>query len=262
MDSLTDQPTTLPPRFLPPQPDLEVPPAPEPGPETKTTTVPAAAGAALEASSGTASRKLRAAPLARALFGALANPLEWWRAARLQLARRAHRHSFDDAQLSLYARVLPTGFLHFGYFDDPHLRPEDMSLAGLEDAQKNYADLVLEHAGDPAEPVLDVGCGMGGLSRMLRERGFRPVALTPDRGQAAHVRATLPGVPVVRCKFERLPAAEHAGRYGTVFTAESLQYLKLDASLPLLASVLRSGGRWVACDFFHARPSADRSCHE
>ena len=51
-------------------------------------------------------------------------------------------------------------------------------------------------------------------------------------------------------------------RYGTVYTAESLQYLKLDQALPVLESVLRPGGRWVACDFFHARPSADRSCHE
>jgi hypothetical protein len=70
-------------------------------------------------------------------------------------------------------------------------------------------------------------------------------------------------VPVVRCKFEELDVAAggHRGRYGTVFTSESLQYLKLDRALPKLAEVLRPGGRWVACDFFHARPSDDPSLH-
>ena len=31
--------------------------------------------------------------------------------------------------------------------------------------------------------------------------------------------------------------------------------------MPILQSVLRPGGRWIACDYFSIRPSADRSCH-
>ena len=37
--------------------------------------------------------------------------------------------------------------------------------------------------------------------------------------------------------------AEHAGRYGTVVTSESLQYLDLDKALPLIATLLKPGGR-------------------
>ncbi len=96
---------------------------------------------------------------------------------------------------------------------------------------------------------------------MLLDRGFQPTALTPDRLQAAHVQATLPTVPVIRTKLEKLVAANYLHRFGTIFTAESLQYLKLDQALPILTDVLAPGGRWVACDFFHARPSSDRSCH-
>ena len=70
-----------------------------------------------------ASRKLKAGTLARAFLGTAANPAELWRAAKLHLTRKACRHASDDAQLALYARVLPTGFLHFGYFDDPDQRP-------------------------------------------------------------------------------------------------------------------------------------------
>jgi hypothetical protein len=73
----------------------------------------------------------------------------------------------------------------------------------------------------------------------------------------------MPDVAVMRSKFEALDAAAHEGRYGTVFTSESLQYLDLDVALPLMARILRPGGKWVACDFFHARPApGDDSLHE
>jgi len=137
-----------------------------------------------------------------------------------------------------------------------------MSLASLMAAQTRYAELLIDLAGDPADPVLDVGCGMGGLSRMLRQRGFSPTALTPDRLQATYVGKELPDVPVIRCKFEDMPAAEHSGRFGTVFTAESLQYLKLDRALTVMAQILKPGGKWVACDYFLAHPSADKTCHD
>lgn len=191
------------------------------------------------------------------------HPKHLWQAAKLQKGRKANRKAFDDARLALYAKILPSDFLHFGYFDDPTRRPEDISLAEVAAAQTRYAELLLELAGqDKSAPVLDVGCGMGGLTRMLRDRGFTPVALTPDRLQVSHIQSTLPGVTVIRSKFEDLPAADHAQRYGTVFTSESLQYLDLDRALPLMTAILKPGGKWVACDFFHAKASDDKSIHE
>jgi cyclopropane fatty-acyl-phospholipid synthase-like methyltransferase len=157
--------------------------------------------------------------------------------------------------------MLPADFLHYGYFDDPERLGDDISLSDLACAQERYAELLLEHSGDSALPALDVGCGMGGLSRMLRDRGYTPVALTPDRSQAVYVSQRLPGVQVIRSKLEDLPAAEHAGRYGTIFTAESLQYLRLDRALPILAKILAPGGRWVACDYFRTQRGREKSGH-
>ena len=207
-------------------------------------------------------KKLKWTDFAGRLLGRAANPAHWLRAARLHRGRKAHRHTFDDAQLALYSRILPNGFLHYGYFDDPGVNPEELSLACVARAQARYAELLLDLVGDRGfSPVLDIGCGMGGLCRMLRDRGHQPVALTPDRLQASHVGATLPDVPVIRSKLEALCADAHRERFGTVITAESLQYLKLPEALPILETVLKPGGRWVACDYFHVTPSDDRSCH-
>lgn len=195
-------------------------------------------------------RKITAGMLARDFFGRALHPRHLYRAYRLHRQRKAQRRALDDAQLALYARLFPTGFLHYGYFDDPDVRPEDLSLSDIEAAQARYAQLQIELATESDLPVLDIGCGMGGLARLLVEHGFAPTALTPDRTQVAHVETTLPHVPVIRAKFEDLPIEAHRQRYGTLFTAESLQYLKLDRALPRLAEILHPGGQWIACDFF------------
>src|SRR5687767_7758877 len=66
-----------------------------------------------------AAHKLKAATLLSPLIRRALNPRRLWEAARLQARRRADRRSFDDAHLALYSQILPSDFLHFGYFDDP-----------------------------------------------------------------------------------------------------------------------------------------------
>jgi len=168
-------------------------------------------------------RKRTAKSIAGRVVARAVNPKRLWNAVKLQRNRKAHRHTYDDAQLALYAQILPTGFLHFGYFDDVTRTPEEMSLAEVLRAQTRYTEVLMDLAGPPSDGALDVGCGMGGLSRILRDKGYSPTALTPDRLQVSHITKTLPDVPVLRCKLEKLDAAKYAGQFGTVFTAESLQ---------------------------------------
>lgn len=184
----------------------------------------------------------------------LVNPAALFRAASLQFRRRAHGRT-EDAQLDFYHALLGSDFLHYGYFDDPDLDPAEMSLNDLIRAQYRYAEQLLELANpDRSGEVLDIGCGMGGLITMLRQRGYAPAAVTPDHGQIRYVRGKHPGVPTYCCKFEDLDPAEHAARYTTIFTSESLQYLRLQRALPLLEKILRPGGTWVACDYFNRDP--------
>jgi SAM-dependent methyltransferase len=193
----------------------------------------------------------------------VAHPGHLARAIKLQRGRKQRSRAFDDERLALLAQLLPSGFLHYGYFDDPNRAAEDISVRELTAAQRRYASLLLEHVHDKSSPVLDIGCGMGALSQMLREAGFSPVALTPDRLQAAYVRKTYPGIPVIESKFEEMPEPEEsAGKYGTVITSESLQYLELERTLPQMARILKPGGTWVACDYFRIGAKHGRSGHE
>jgi cyclopropane fatty-acyl-phospholipid synthase-like methyltransferase len=207
-------------------------------------------------------RRTSAWQLLRSVLGRVLHPAHLWRAISLQYHRKANRKLFADHRLEFYAKILPSDFLHYGFFETgENNEPESMSLASFAAAQTKYADLLIDLAGDSSAPVLDVGCGMGGLCRLLVDRGFNPTALTPDKLQAAYVAKMQPAIPVLRCKLEKMPSADHRHRYGTIFTAESLQYLKLDQALSILTDILKPGGRWVACDYFLTEQTADKTCH-
>ena len=208
-------------------------------------------------------RKTSPWPLLRSVLGRVLNPAHLWKAASLQYHRKANRRLFADHRLEFYAKILPSDFLHYGFFETTEkqrTREHEPRLV-CPPPRRGMRDMLIDLAGDAADPVLDVGCGMGGLCRLLVDRGFHPTALTPDRLQAAYVAKMQPAVPVLRCKLEKMPTVDHRHRFGTVFTAESLQYLKLDEALPVLAAILKPGGKWVACDYFLTHRSVDKTCH-
>ena len=201
-------------------------------------------------------KTFKASALIKSVLKRVAHPGHLVHAYKLSRSSKKTRRVRDDAELALIGKLLPGGFLHYGYFDDVTRDPREISLGDIVRAQARYAELLIEQI--KQSPILDVGCGMGGLIRVLGERGTGPVvALTPDRTQMQYVTQTYPDVPMIHAKFEELADpnhAEHKGRYGTIITSESLQYLKLDASLPLLASLLQPGGRWIDCDYFRHKP--------
>lgn len=184
----------------------------------------------------------------KSLIRHLFNPLNWYRAARFRARQRLYDRSAFDLELWLYARILPGGMLHYGYFEDGDISAAHISLSAMETAQKRYAELLLGELAPPPLQVLDAGCGMGGLTSLLLERGYSATALSPNRDQVRHVRESLPGAAVLECKFEDMPSA--GSPFDVVIHSESLQYIPLDSAFRKMESVLKPGGLWVVSDYF------------
>lgn len=159
-----------------------------------------------------------------------------------------------DAELKLYREILDNGHLHYGYFEDTDLEGDQISLADLAEAQAAYSELLLRQLSEPDLPVLDCGCGTGSFLRLLTERGYDAVGVTPDPGEYRLARRVNGAVPLYHSRFEDLDVDRHARSFGAVVCSESIQYLELDPAFEVAGAILVPGGPWIICDYFRRHP--------
>lgn len=151
--------------------------------------------------------------------------------------------------------MLSNDMLHYGYFDDPSVAPETLSFSDVEHAQIKYAERLLSHLADKSLPVLDIGCGIGGIANLLHRSGFEVEVLTPNVGQISYIQKRYPHLVAHKSKFEEFKAGR---KYGSLLNAESFQYMDPQKAFDKAGSIIAPGGKWVICDYFSILPSADR----
>lgn len=179
----------------------------------------------------------------------------------LRSARIKRHDAGVEAELQLYASVLQSDFLHAGYFSKIPEEPEAISLKDVKEAMQAYADLVLQRAA-PAQTVLDVGCGLGGLLRQMRDAGLHPTGLTPSRAHAEYIRRRNSGIPVIVGTFERLDVKPYRQAFDLVVSTESFHNVPLDAGLRNIREVLKPGGKWIVVDYYRLQEHTyNRSGH-
>jgi len=205
--------------------------------------------------------KVTAGFVAKSIARRLFLPRNWSPLIKRLRQPKVRGKAADDAQLKLYGQILPSGFLNYGYSDNPLIPPDKICIADIENAQLRYGERLVNLVVDKENRVLDSGCGMGGLTGLLLKRGFTPTALTPNRTQIRRVRTDYPDVPIIEGKLEQIPLPEFRHAFGTVITSESFQYVNLAKGLAVIEQVLRPGGRWILCDYFRTDASSRKSGH-
>jgi cyclopropane fatty-acyl-phospholipid synthase-like methyltransferase len=194
------------------------------------------------------------------LLKRLLSPHHLWKVIQLQRNRKRVARVYDDAQLKLYHKIMPGDFLHYGYFEQANVEPIDITLRQIYEAQLKYAEQIIDLISDKQNTILDIGCGMGGLLKVMNSRQLNAIGLTPDKNQAEYIRRTYPNT-LIESRFEDLDGEQYKTHFGTVLTSESLQYLQLDIALPLVDKILKQGGKWISCDYFKIGAAGERSGH-
>lgn len=157
---------------------------------------------------------------------------------RRRLRRRRIKVSFA---LRLYNEVLGLDHLHYGLWDG-----EPLTLEGMSSAQERYAERLAGHIPAGVETILDVGCGTGSFSALLKGRGYEVEGLSPDPHQR-RLYAELVGRPFHLTCFQHF---EPAKTYDLVMMSEVAQYVWLPKFFPAVRRAVAAGGHLLLADYF------------
>ena len=166
-----------------------------------------------------------------------------------------------DHVLKLYTKILDSPYLHYGYWDEGQAASyEDFSLAQLVAAQERYVENLAGHIPQGVRSILDVGCGIGGNSTFLRERGFEVEALSPDAYQQQQQLHSRYGdsIPFHLTPFESF---ETDRRYDLILMAESASYIEARAAAAKTLALLKPHGHWLVCDYYTVGTDVSDSPH-
>jgi ubiquinone/menaquinone biosynthesis C-methylase UbiE len=121
-----------------------------------------------------------------------------------------------------------------------------------------YPDALVDRACEVAglgsgDPVLEIGCGTGQLTRSLVARGLRVTAVEPGGNLIRLAGQNLAGtgsVELVNARFE--DAALPSGYFRAVFSASALHWVDPAVGWPKIAGVLAAGGTLALLSYFGA----------
>jgi MPBQ/MSBQ methyltransferase len=157
------------------------------------------------------------------------------------------RNNSVDYGLKFFNKVLGLNELHWGYFTEKQIQEDNLTLSMLRKAQKEYTLHLLSYIPDGVQTILDVGCGLGEMAKLLLDRGYKVSLLSSDRYQEKVIKEKYPFLKFICSRFEDFVTSE---RYDMLLMAESVQYLLLEESIRNVNKLLNQNGYLLIADYF------------
>ncbi len=158
-----------------------------------------------------------------------------------------------DFELYFSTEVLELRSLHYGYFEDkkgPSLAHAlDNILTEIKKAQDRYTETLVELIPNGVEKILDVGSGIGDLSKTLAGRGYAVTALSPDKNHKKFYQGE-EKIDFLNMSFEDLKTSE---KFDCVIMSESSGYFDYKMALSKCRSLLHDGGYFINSGLFRKR---------
>ena len=159
---------------------------------------------------------------------------------------------FDGLDLELFfcTEILRLTSLHYGYWEENEkLTAEDkkLTLACVRDAQQRYTDILIKAIPNNVKSILDVGCGIGDVSRALSKLEYDVTGISPDSNHAKYFENQLSKLTFVQTKFEGLKIDS---KFDLILMSESQNYFPTEIGFRQCASFLLPKGYLLVSGMF------------
>ncbi|RKU10246.1 hypothetical protein C6502_11875 [Candidatus Poribacteria bacterium] len=159
---------------------------------------------------------------------------------------------FDGLDLELFfcTEILKLNSLHYGYWEKNEKPEEDgtkLTLDCLRDAQQKYTDILIDAIPENVKSILDVGCGIGDVSRALSKLEYNVTAISPDSNHAKYFENHLSKLTFLQTKFEDLKID---GKFDLILMSESQNYFPTEIGFRQCATLLLPKGYLLVSGMF------------
>ena len=154
-----------------------------------------------------------------------------------------------DNVLKLYSETIKSNYLHYGFWDNPHLiNLSKITLNDIKNAQTRYIENLSSYIPKNVKIILDVGCGIGGNAAFLLKKGYDVETLSPDDYQKLVIKKKFDNkVIFYHSKFENFKTKK---LYDLVLESESACYINIDKGFKRAREILKPRGYLLASDYF------------
>lgn len=169
------------------------------------------------------------------------------------MSKKTYQHLksyHNDIALKLAHKMLGLEHLHYGYFE----KKMAQTLENLPKAQEIYVEKLLQLIPKGVKKILDVGCGTGGVAKLLVERNYEVTCIAPDPYLIERTIENTKGrVKTYTDLYENIQEFSPES-FDLILMSESCQYIKPDPGWAQNTKVLKKGGYYLVADFFKIRP--------
>ncbi len=154
-----------------------------------------------------------------------------------------------DNVLKLYSETIKSNYLHYGFWDNPDsINLSKITLEDIKNAQIRYIENLSSYIPEDVKIILDVGCGIGGNTAFLLEKGYVVDTLSPDDYQKLVIKEKFKNkVDFYHSKFENFKSKK---LYDLILESESACYINIDKGFKRANEIIRPGGYLLVSDYF------------
>ncbi|MBU1976106.1 MAG: class I SAM-dependent methyltransferase [Nanoarchaeota archaeon] len=148
-----------------------------------------------------------------------------------------------DMELFFCSELLKLESLHYGYWNPG----EELTLSNVRIAQKRYTDTLVNLIPKGVKTILDVGCGIGDVSKAAAKKGYSVTAISPDKNQGKYFPKNDKNLQFTRSKFEEFNSNK---KFDLILMSESQNYFYTDIGFQKCLKLLKPKGHLLVSGLF------------